>query len=271
MVAPIFLYKNRKMGETWEKEGQVNPNQTMFNFGGPLTAFGWFWFWVGVNSTSANSESPYILPFYFTTRAPLAFIGSTLIIVIAWMAFYAMDEFPDYEKVMREDPNSVPGFGVAGIYFGQTSEVKLVFSTAWLITGIAAFLPDDFDISSIILFFVIATVGFALSGMHEAGMAGGDWPSFSLWGKVTCGLAFVMILLLVTTSGVTAALLCTVALLLSAEGLYLIQLDRKRGHEWMLTAKDEPEVQSNSSVFSFGPLIFTLGMTLFGWGMSIPA
>ncbi len=37
-----ILWKNRKMGDTWEQEGKPNP--VVYNLGGPLFVFGWFLF-----------------------------------------------------------------------------------------------------------------------------------------------------------------------------------------------------------------------------------
>merc|ERR1719315_941940 len=66
-----ILWKNRKMGDSWEQEAKPNPNPVVYNLGGPLFVLGWFFFWVGMASTDQVDNSSG-LPLYFTIRSALA-------------------------------------------------------------------------------------------------------------------------------------------------------------------------------------------------------
>ena len=46
------LWKFRKMGDTWEKDGRPNPKPVVYNPGGPMFVFGWFLFWIGMSSST---------------------------------------------------------------------------------------------------------------------------------------------------------------------------------------------------------------------------
>ena len=96
------LWKFRKMGDSWEQDGQPNPNPVVYNMGGPMFVFGWFLFWIGMSGVGALAEDDGDdettttetsgLPIYFTVRSFLAFLTGCGMVPVVMMVDYAHDE-----------------------------------------------------------------------------------------------------------------------------------------------------------------------------------
>ncbi len=126
-----ILWKYRKMGDSWEKEGRPNPNPVVYNPGGPLFVLGWFLFWVGMaSSTQGILENG--IPFYFNWRTALAFIAGCGMVPIVMMIDYAHDEGGKYV-----------GYGTDGSSFGRLFESPIPFVTFWTLFGLTSFLAID--------------------------------------------------------------------------------------------------------------------------------
>ena len=71
------LWKNRKMGDTWEQEGKPNPNPVVYNLGGPLFVFGLFLFWIGMAATNQDIDATVTgsIPLYLNFKTFCAFFA----------------------------------------------------------------------------------------------------------------------------------------------------------------------------------------------------
>ena len=273
------------MGEIYDTECRLNPTPVVMNYGPPIVVVGWFILWISLNYIHVMIEpnSVMYLPLYFSIRTVLSYGGASLIVLVIWMIFYAMDEYPEYDAVAGTLSSSeqpcVPAYGIAGRYFGYLWEVKVGLTAAWFIFAISAFLPDLEIIDglwSLLLFAVTTSMGFVLAQWHELGLRDANWSAWKLWGKISGAVALAMVLLLsfhhprhayddIGFSG-HVLILALLGVLTAVEGLYRIHIDRKRGLHWMQTSHVNP----NPIVYSAGPPTFTLGILLLAWSMSIP-
>jgi hypothetical protein len=268
------MWRTRKMGRSFELEGRPSQSAVVYSFGGPLLVFGWFWFWMGLNAVSALPDAWY-LPVYLTTRTVLAFVGAILVVVSLWMAGFALDESEEgTANGLSEDSY---GLGVApGIFFGKVSEIIIPVTIAWIVFGIAAFLPYFAGFWPILLFLAFIAQGVILSFVHQkavrSGVPSGRPECLTKWNRFSY-LGFAVLVLLMFASGtlfltwlsMVRAIVAVLGVLLFCGGQHLIQHDRKRGWHWMETSQVNP----NPVMYSHGIPIFSLGVTLLAYAMTI--
>jgi MFS family permease len=268
------MFRTRKMGRSFEVEGTPNQSAVVYNFGGPLLVFGWFWFWIGLNVISATPDAWY-LPVYLTTRTTLAFVGAILVIVSLWMAGFALDE-SDQGTANGLSEESY-GLGVApGIFFGKVSEIIIPVTAAWAVFGVAAFLPFFAGFWPVFLFLAFVVQGVILSFVHQMAVRSGvtaAQPEFlTKWNRYSY-LGFTLLVLLMFASGtllltwnsMVRTISAVLGVVLFCVGQHLIQHDRKRGWHWMETSQVNP----NPVVYSHGIPIFSLGVMLLAYAMTI--
>jgi hypothetical protein len=268
------------MGHVYEVEGRSNNNSstgaTVYSFGGPLLVFGWFWFWVGLNVVVAMPSAWY-LPIYLTTRTVLSFISACLVVVTLWMVGFALDE-SDMAVANGLSEESY-GFGLApGIFFGKVSEIIMAVLPAWLLFGISAFLPFYAGYWPILLFFAFIGQGVILSFVHQRAVRSGvplGQPEFlTKWNRISyVGFAVLVLCiflsgapLLLTWNSLVRTVSAIAGVLMFCGGQHLLQHDRKRGWHWMNTGQVNP----NPIVYSHGIPIFTVGVMLLAYAMTIP-
>jgi len=252
-----ILWKNRKMGDTWEQEGRPNPNPVVYNLGGPLFVTGWFLFWIGMASTDqANGLSG--LPIYITFRSALAFMSGCGMVPIVMMLDYAHDEGAEYV-----------GFGTDGRYWGRFLETPIPFILAWTGLGVSALLPYDFETTTMRQWIILANCvlqGIDAGVLIQTALYEGDMARKNKW-----SLPFVILFLALAINvgihgGVALALGLSGAILIIA-GQKTVFGDRKRGDYFM---QNNGRNNPNPIVYSFGEPLFMTGWILMAWAVSLP-
>ena len=152
--------------------------------------------------------------------------------------------------------------------FGRVLEIRLAFVVAWFMIcdSIPARLGSWQPFWSIVLFLAMAAQGFAAGVQHVLGVRGGDAQKLQKWTRVSAGLHLVIALLVFVLIEFTAGMLALSGSLAMETGWAIMQKDRKRGHFWMESGQSNPKW----TVYSYGVLLFPLGLLLFAWGLSIP-
>ena len=252
-----ILWKNRKMGDTWEQEGKPNPNPVVYNLGGPLFVAGWFLFWIGMASTDqVNGLSG--LPIYLTLRSALAFMCGCGMVPIVMMLDYAHDEGAEYV-----------GFGTDGRYWGRFLETPIPFILAWTGLGVSALLPYNYETTTMRQWIILANCvlqGIDAGVLIQTALYEGDMARKNKW-----SLPFVILFLALAINvgihgGVALALGLSGAILIIA-GQKIVFGDRKRGDYFMQNnGKNNP----NPIVYSFGEPVFMTGWILMAWAVSLP-
>ena len=252
-----ILWKNRKMGDTWEQEGKPNPNPVVYNLGGPLFVTGWFFFWIGMASTD-QVNGLFGLPIHLTIRSALAFMSGCGMVPIVMMLDYAHDEGAEYV-----------GFGTDGRYWGRFLETPIPFILAWTGLGISALLPYNFETTTTRQWIILANCilqGIDAGVLIQTALYEGDMARKNKW-----SLPFVILFLALAINvgihgGVALALGLAGAILIIA-GQKTVFGDRKRGDYFMQNnGKNNP----NPIVYSFGEPLFMTGWILMAWAVSLP-
>lgn len=252
------LWKFRKMGDTWEKEGKPNPNPIVYNLGGPLFVFGWFLFWIGMaSSVGGVFESG--LPIYFNARTLLAFFAGCGMVPIVMMVDHAHDEGGKYL-----------GFGTDGSHFGRLFESPIPFVIMWILFGLASFFAIDNTIIQPDTRRYILLANVLLQGI----VAGGLIQTAVYKGNIVLKRKFSMIfVVLFLALAVNIGFHGGLALYLGLAGAVLVVLgqitvfkNRKRGDYWMVNKVVNP----NPIVYSLGVPLFIIGWILLSLAMSQP-
>lgn len=251
------LWKFRKMGDTWEKQGIPNPNPVVYNAGGPMFVLGWFLFWVGMAATN-NTDTVTGLPIYFTLRTGAAFLAGCGMVPVVLCLDYAHDEGAEFT-----------GFGTDGRFFGRFWESPIPFLVAWTLFGVAALLPVT-SIESVTTLQWVILVNCILQGIDAGVLIQTALYKGDMMGKNRWSIPFVVLFLaLAIEIGSGAGGLAWFALL----GAFLIVLgqktvfgDRKRGDYWMVHQRVNP----NPVVYSGGEPIFMAGWIIISLAMAIP-
>lgn len=253
-----ILWKFRKMGDDWEKEGKPNPNPVVYNLGGPLFVFGWFLFWVGMASTTDTEEYGTVpgLPLYFTLRTALAFLSGCGMVPVVMVVDYAHDEGAEFL-----------GFGTDGRYFGRFWESPIPFVSAWALFGFASWFPLGEKPSTLqcIILVNCAAQGIVAGLLIQNALYKGDMA-----GKTRWSIPFVLLFLALAaelghTGGLRLALSLPGAILIIA-GQKTVFGDRKRGDYWMETGNVNP----NPIVYSYGEPLFMTGWLMMSLVMAMP-
>jgi len=252
-----ILWKNRKMGDSWEQEGIPNPNPVVYNLGGPLFVLGWFIFWIGMAATTQVEESSG-LPIYLTARSALAFMSGCGMVPIVMMLDYAHDEGAEYV-----------GFGTDGRYFGRFAETPIPFILAWTGLGLSSLMPFDFASTTTRQWIILVNCvvqGIDAGVLIQTALYEGDMERKNKW-----SIPFVILFLTLAINvglygGVALALALPGALLIIA-GQKIVFGDRKRGDYFM---QNNMKTNPNPIVYSYGEPVFMTGWIMMAWAMSLP-
>lgn len=274
----MMLWKNRKMGDSWEQEGKPNSNPVVYNFGGPTFIFGFFLFFVGQAQMNNPTGKAFFdvdcgtadcgIPLFFNLRTLLAFIGGCGMVPVVLFLDFAHDEGAEFV-----------GFGTDGRYWGRFLETPIPFISMWTLFGLAGFLTqqNDFTLGNeprtwvvlVLCIFQGITAGVLIqTALYKGDMAGKNFYS-------------VPFLLMFITLGVSVGFSPDfgslnaggLAMFLGLVGAALIVLgqmtvfgDRKRGDYFMLNEKKN---NPNPIVYSWGEPLFMTGWIVMSWAMSI--
>ena len=225
---------------------------------------GWFMLWVSMNFILGNPVGR-VLPVYWTSRTAVAYEGALAILAAYWATGYVQDEHDDVDTV-SDDGRAVRPLNSS--LFGGVMEIRVAFVVAWSMMAVAAFLPNfaSGHFWSIMLFLVLAAQGFAVGVQHVLGVRVGDTHKLQKWTRVSAILHAVMVFLVFVSAGFAGGMLALAGSLAMGAGWMTLQADRKRGDFWMETGQSNPKW----TVYSYGVLLFPLGLLLLAWGLSIP-
>lgn len=250
-----ILWKNRKMGDSWEAEGKPNPNPVVYNLGGPLFVLGWFFFWIGMASTD-QVENSSGLPLYLTLRSALAFLSGCGMVPIVMMLDYAHDEGAEYV-----------GFGTDGRFFGRFAESPIPFILAWTCLGIASLLP--FTSPTTRQWIILATCvlqGVDAGVLIQSALYEGDMERKNKW-SIPFVLLFISLAINIGLYGGLPLALAFPGALLIIAGQKIIFGDRKRGDYFM---QNNMKPNPNPIVYSYGEPVFMTGWIMMAWAISLP-
>lgn len=251
------LWKNRKMGDSWEQDGKPNPNPVVYNLGGPLFVLGWFFFWIGMAATD-QVDSFSGLPLYLTARSALAFLSGCGMVPIVMMLDYAHDEGAEYV-----------GFGTDGRFFGRFAETPIPFILAWTGLGLSALLPLASGSPTPRQWLILATCvlqGIDAGVLIQSALYEGDMDRKNKWSIPFVLLFFSLAINIGLYGGVSLALAIPGAVLIIA-GQKIIFGDRKRGDYFM---QNNMKTNPNPIVYSYGEPVFMTGWIMMAWAMSLP-
>ena len=260
-LAPLAIWKDRKMGMIWQHEAKANPNPILYNFGGPLLIFGWFWFFIGMNATLGAPDYMF-LPLYFSTRTFLAYLGVVAVIAATFLSLNANDELAIEETLSHPDSAA---FGFNGRFFGTLGETKIGFIAAFAILGISLLFPSFGDFVGIFLLALFIAMGFVVSFAVEKGLRARNMGKMVFWLRIA-SLMSIGIIIAAFFHGPASGCFAGFGIAAIGTGLVILFRDSKRGEQWMLTQS----AKTNITVFSYGIPIFTLGLLLLAWSLSIP-
>lgn len=251
------LWKNRKMGDSWEQDGKPNPNPVVYNLGGPLFVLGWFLFWIGMAATD-QVDSSSGLPLYLTARSALAFLSGCGMVPIVMMLDYAHDEGAEYV-----------GFGTDGRFFGRFAETPIPFILAWTGLGVSALMPLASGSPTTRQWLILATCvlqGIDAGVLIQSALYEGDMARKNKWSIPFVLLFFSLAINIGLYGGVSLALALPGAVLIIA-GQKIIFGDRKRGDYFM---QNNMKTNPNPIVYSYGEPVFMTGWIMMAWAMSLP-
>jgi hypothetical protein len=274
-IAPNLLWFCRKRGDTYDRVALLTPRPVLYNVGGPLLVTGWLMFWVAMNYIVEENPERRYLPVFWTSRTAVAFEGAISIFGAYWATGYAHDEHDDSDQIaametlgrvenIHRTPRPLKAF-----VFGRILETRLFFVVAWFMISVSVFLPMFLRGSrfwKILLFLALFAQGFAIGVQHVLGIRACDDAKYQKWGRVVESFYILIVLLVFITSGFAAGMLTLFGVMLLGGGWKLLQMDRKRGEYWIETGAINPKW----TVYSYGVLLFPLGLLLFAWGLSIP-
>lgn len=264
----------------------------VFHLGGPLYVFGVFFFWVGLNAIQAKQPNGLYLPVeLYGSRTVASYIGATLVLLVAWMASYALDEMPRVSRVVDPSTKQVrvitktkpqdfqagPGLGMNGFFFGEVWETKIVFGLVWLLFSLAVFLPYMTSLElPLFLMFTMLAIGLSLSIVYERAMREPPTPQedgttltgvgLAKWSKLLpalFGFWCIEIWAHIDWVAFFLSLMGSVCFLLAH---VILHHDRKRGgRHFIATGQDNPR----PLVYSYGTLLMPLGLLLLAWALSL--
>lgn len=254
-----ILWKNRKMGDSWEQEGRPNPNPIVYNPGGPLFVLGWFLFWVGMASTNQGILENGI-PIHFNIRTALAFFAGVGMVPIVMMIDHAHDEGGKYV-----------GYGTSGAHYTRLFESPIPFLFMWTLFGLSSFFAIDntFTTPDLRKWLLLANC------IIQAIVAGHLIQTALYVGNASLknrySIVFVILFLLLAFNigfdGGLAPYLALPGVLCVIAGQKTSFADRKRGDYWM---SHNMEVNPNPIVYTVGQPLFMLGWILLALAISLP-
>jgi len=253
-----LLWKYRKMGDSWEKDGRPNPNPIVYNMGGPLFILGWFLFWIAMSSTTTGTIDSG-LPIYFNMRTALAFFAGCGMVPIVMMIDYAHDEGGKYV-----------GLGTSGAHFGRLFESIVPFFTLWTLFGVASFITIDNsivepDMRKWLLLATCMLQAITAGGLIQTAVYKGNMKLKMRFSMIFVLLFFALALNIGYDGGITRYL-AFFGVPLIILGQVTVFKNRKRGDYWMI----HKVVNPNPIIYSVGEPLFMTGWILLSLAMSQP-
>jgi hypothetical protein len=265
VVGFYIFWFHRKRGDSYDRTGIPNTGAVVFHAGGPLILAGWFMMWVSFNLLEIQQPmmmwgvGAFYLPVYWTSRTAMACEGAFAIIAAYWLINHAHDEHFDGDNHIINMSRS---------RCTSVTDIRLSFVVSYAILGIASYLSAVGQkwFYPTLIFLTIVTTGFAAGVQQVLGLRAGDAGKLHRWSRVTLILMTIWSVLVLICHGWRAGILVYLGTITMSMGYGRLHHDRKRGAFWLQTDTANPHVD----VYSFGVLVFPLGVLLLAWGMSLP-
>lgn len=269
------------MGVCYNRTGRPSKG-TVYHMGGILLTVGWFLLWVSLNAINALPSSTFslYLPIYFSERLKLVIIGIVLIICVHWSSSYAYDDDRRYDvnsekedEVLDDRVTQGPGFGIGQYFLGHIYHVKFMIILSWIVLSLCSF-THLYMMSTIwqpiTLCCSIVLSGTILAIQNEYGIVRRNescfWKTFAFGAVVWIALPFVA----QWNTGQTAFNFVNVGVYFIMAGTLSLSRDRKRDLYFLRPMSSTKIINPQYSVYSTGPVLYTIGMITLGWGLSIP-
>jgi Ca2+/Na+ antiporter len=275
-IAPNLLWFCTKRGDTFDRAAVRNPRPVLYNVGGPLLVTGWLMFWIAMNyvdnsdfTSNSLDRRTWYLPIYWTSRTAVALESALAIFGAYWATGYAQDEHDDTDQHPSILDGSRMFRPLKSFLFGRVMEMRLAFVITWFMMAVTAFLPtwsEGGKFSSFLLFLALVAQGFAVGVQHVLGVRGADEHKLQKWSRVSVALLAFIVLVVFLSKEFAAPMLTLLGSAAMVTGWQLLQKERKRGNYWMETGQSNPFW----TAYSYGVILFPLGLLLFAWGLSIP-
>ena len=268
-----IMWRNRKMGITWDLEGKPNTQIAVQNLGPLIFLFGIFLFWVGTNGVADADLLSKHVPIYITPRAWMAFISGCMIIVPSSLALeFAFDEGSE-SLGYRLDGMTFKGFDeslpliVLGP-FARAIESPLFYMIGWLLFGLSSFLPfgySGFSFQKLFSMLICVAIGVVDSALLQPAFWSADDAEYEKYSYVYYCL-FAWLATCIGIQGGAPLALSVFGAMCIAGGQKLMLNSRKRGDGWLHNRSLNP----TPSVYGLGHPIFVVGWILLCLAMSIP-
>jgi hypothetical protein len=250
------------MGESWLRNGRPNWNYVVCNGGGNLFVLGWFLIWLTFSAVHADEDvldSPHI-PIYVNLRSALAFFACAGIVCLTVVTEHVTDEYDDLQE----------GLGALGKFFGRFSELflSLGFMAVFGCYGAASFFPAITTarmVADAMLTIFCIMQGRAYGLLFQKAIPNHDANRWSRLGRIIL-IVFAFMVVFQAFTGWTSAFFTLIGVVLILLGHRHIMDDRKRGKLYLDTEKPNPA----PLVYSYGPVLYTLGWIFMALAMSIP-
>jgi cytochrome c biogenesis protein CcdA len=260
-VSLYLFWKNRKMGESWMRNGRPNWNYVVCNGGGNLFVFGWFLFWVGFSAV--GGEDGWALfslhtQFNVSLRGACAFVSCIVIVFLTVLVEQMTDEHDEVEQ------------SPVGRVCGRFTELllSLGFMAAFGLYGISSYFPAESKMRIVwnsILLVVLIMQGRAYGLLYQKAIPNHDANRWSRLGRIIL-FAFGFLVVFQVFTRFVSMVYTLVGIVLVLLGHRHIMDDRKRGKLYLDTGKPNPA----PIVYSFGPVFYSLGWIFLALAMSIP-
>lgn len=269
LFGPILSYalyrfwKNRKMGESWMRNGRPNWNFVVCNGGGNLFVLGCFLFWLSFSAIPLEDEDMLYsahIPIYISLRSACAFTACLIIVGLTVVTEQVTDEYEDLEE----------GLGAIGRIFGRFSElfISLGFLLGFALYGMSSFFPSESTIRMVfdaLLTIVCIMQGRAYGLLFQKAIPSQDANRWSRLGRIIL-IVFGLQVVFQTFTGFTSAVFTVVGIGFIIWGHKNIMDDRKKGKLFLDTGKPN----ASPLVYSFGPVYTSLGWIFLAIAMAIP-
>ena len=297
-VSPVILWHERKRGAAYEQQQQQQQQQNahgktttrklpvaVFGWGGPALVIGWTAWWFALNVTHAHPDRWY-LPLYFHAGAYMAWAGAAVVLIVTWMAGYAIDLWrsrcnnnnaTNIMQDLESTEDDIPALGMCGrtLDMVHVTDVKFVFMAAWAVWSLAPLLPYTVGYAPWFLSILTLTQGILWCVIYEQAILTGNVIQLSLYSKIAAVFAlWWWVQLTVTTfhqqHGIVSVVALTGVVLLVTGLYYLLQDQQAQIVMEATTAAGKPTQQSQHVmvVYSNGAILVPAGMCCLAYAMS---
>lgn len=257
------LRKARKMGSTWDYNGEPNKDIVFHHGSFYLLIFGLYLLWIGLNAVELNGNGLYI-PVYTGPKAWFTFIAGLGIIVPSMIALdYAFEggsealDFSLSGNTITEATKQVTIFGKEYNFApaAQFLETPYVLLFGWFLLGFSAFMPyDGFKFQQLFVFLLSLVTGSIYSFLVLPTYWNANLEDHKKYAIVYC---IVMILLgaVVGLRSIWSFVMSITGVAMILYGQYLDFAETKRGKHWL----EGREENKTLNVFGIGNPLFVLG------------